>query len=81
MTQQVLEGTWEEIARHAHELKGRHVRLAILSAPAGETAPLSHDAPAASEWPERFFEQTFGSLADAGLERLSQGEFEQREAV
>jgi hypothetical protein len=29
--QQVLEGTWEEIARHAEELKGRRVRLTVLT--------------------------------------------------
>lgn len=30
MTEQVLEGTWEEIIGHAHELAGRRVRLQIL---------------------------------------------------
>ena len=30
MNEQVLEGTWEEIIGHAHELAGRRVRLLIL---------------------------------------------------
>ena len=30
MTTQVLEGTWEEITRHAKEFVGRKVRLIIL---------------------------------------------------
>ena len=30
MNEQVLEGTWEEISGHAHELAGRRVRLLIL---------------------------------------------------
>ena len=30
MTAQVLEGTWEEIARHAPKLIGRRVRLTII---------------------------------------------------
>lgn len=30
MTAQVLEGTWEEVARHAKGLAGRKVRLLIL---------------------------------------------------
>lgn len=30
MSQQVLEGTWEEITRHGEELAGKRVRLTIL---------------------------------------------------
>ncbi len=30
MTTQVLEGTWEEITRHANEFVGRKVRITIL---------------------------------------------------
>lgn len=30
MTTQVLEGTWEEITRHAKDLTGRKVRVTIL---------------------------------------------------
>jgi hypothetical protein len=30
MTTQVLEGTWEEITRHAENLVGRKVRLLVL---------------------------------------------------
>ena len=29
MAQQVLEGTWEEIAAHAHEFMGKQVRLVV----------------------------------------------------
>ena len=31
MAQQVLEGTWEEIVRHADELAGQHVRVTVLT--------------------------------------------------
>ncbi len=37
MTQQIFEGTWEEILQHASELAGQRVRLTILTA---ETANL-----------------------------------------
>lgn len=30
MSEQVLEGTWEEIARHGDELGGKRVRLTVL---------------------------------------------------
>jgi hypothetical protein len=30
MTTQVIEGTWEEVARHAKKLVGRKVRLLVL---------------------------------------------------
>lgn len=30
MTTQVIEGTWEEVARHAKNLVGRKVRLLVL---------------------------------------------------
>lgn len=32
--QQVLEGTWEEIALHAEDLKGRHVKIIVSDRPA-----------------------------------------------
>ena len=35
MAEQVLEGTWEEIARHADELSGKKVRLIVI----GESPP------------------------------------------
>lgn len=30
MSQQVLEGTWEEVASHADELAGKRVRLIVM---------------------------------------------------
>ncbi len=30
MTTQVLEGTWEEIAKHAKRLTGKHLRVTIV---------------------------------------------------
>jgi hypothetical protein len=33
MEPRTLEGTWEEISRHAAELAGRKVRLTVLDAP------------------------------------------------
>ena len=38
MSEQVLEGTWEEVAKHAHELAGRHVRLTVMDEPS-QTQP------------------------------------------
>jgi hypothetical protein len=34
MSQQVLEGTWEEVLQHADELSGKRVRLTVLDEPA-----------------------------------------------
>jgi hypothetical protein len=34
-----------------------------------------------SEWPPGYFEQTFGALADSPLTRMSQGDYEEREAL
>ena len=39
MSQQVLEGTWEEIARHGDELGGKRVRLTVL-----EDEPIPNEA-------------------------------------
>jgi len=33
MGQRILEGTWEEIARHADELAGKRVRLTVIEEP------------------------------------------------
>lgn len=30
MLEQILEGTWEEVAQHADELVGKHIRLTVL---------------------------------------------------
>lgn len=32
-------------------------------------------------WPPGFFEETYGSLRDEPLERLPQGEFDERDAI
>jgi alkylation response protein AidB-like acyl-CoA dehydrogenase len=40
MLEQVLEGTWEEIAQHADELAGKRVRLTVVEeAPAAVSQP------------------------------------------
>lgn len=36
---QVLEGTWEELARHAPEFLGKRLRLVVLDEPAGSAEP------------------------------------------
>jgi hypothetical protein len=36
MLQQTIEGTWEEIAAYASELKGRRVRLTVLDSVSDE---------------------------------------------
>lgn len=36
MSRQVLEGTWEEVARHAEELAGKRVRLIVI----GDALPM-----------------------------------------
>jgi alkylation response protein AidB-like acyl-CoA dehydrogenase len=46
MLEQVLEGTWEEIAQHAGELAGKRVRLTVVE-----------DAPAANEAALQVMEQ------------------------
>ena len=81
MEQQVLEGTWEEIALHAEELKGQRVRLTVLG-DQKEAEPNSKAEPLdAMGWPVGFFEETFGSLADDPIERLPQREYDRREPL
>ena len=36
----ILEGTWEEISKHAHELAGHHLRVIIVDQP----SPYDHPA-------------------------------------
>lgn len=43
--------------------------------------PAAGVTPEERGWPTGFFERTFGSLRDDPLERLPQGEYEQREAI
>ena len=47
MSEQVLEGTWEEIARHGEELAGKRVRLTVLddSTPQPRPASLTEGRP------------------------------------
>jgi hypothetical protein len=47
MSQQVLEGTWEEVLQHADELSGRRVRLTVLDEPARQpgTGPSIEERP------------------------------------
>ena len=42
MSQEILEGPWEEIIRHADELSGKRVRLTIIEdeIPAGSNEPM-----------------------------------------
>jgi hypothetical protein len=39
MAVQVLEGTWEEISRHAAELAGKSLHLTVLPEPRNASAP------------------------------------------
>jgi hypothetical protein len=39
MAVQVLEGTWEEISRHAAELTGKSLHLTVLPEPCSASAP------------------------------------------
>ncbi len=43
-----------------------------------QTAPTTEPETDALGWPIGFFERTYGSMADTGLERPPQGEFEVR---
>ena len=45
MAQQVLEGTWEEIAAHARELRGKQVRLVVEPALEADSAANSLEIP------------------------------------
>jgi hypothetical protein len=44
MSQQVFEGTWEEIVRHSDELAGKRVRLTVLGEPL-----LAHEGESSTE--------------------------------
>ena len=52
------------------------VTVLVQPVPAGTTP-----TPEELGWPPGFFERTFGSLRGDPLERLPQGEYEQREAI
>ena len=45
--ERVLEGTWEEIALYAEELKGQRVRLTIVTDGDGDKSELDANAPQA----------------------------------
>lgn len=58
------------------------VMLVVQPVPAHEALPSSTAlTPEELGWPPGFFERTFGSLRDDPLERLPQGEHEEREAI
>lgn len=72
-----IEGTWEEIARRAEELKGHRLRVTVLNGDALPPVPPTHP----DRWPVGFFENTYGSQAPAPQERLPQGEPDAREPL
>lgn len=39
-----IEGTWEQIAAHAADLKGQQLRLTVISAPSQEKTPVFREA-------------------------------------
>jgi len=57
------------------------VVLVVQSLPAANGTAPATPAPAQPGWPVGFFERTFGALRDDPLERLPQGEPDEREAI
>ena len=57
MTQQVLEGTWEEITLHAEELKGQRLRVVVLPEETNGTVQRQGAAFATPEERARAFRQ------------------------
>ncbi len=70
MLEQILEGTWEEVAQHAGELAGKQVRLTVIDE-AAEQPP----APQPNEAMLRAIEKV--AKAQEGM-RLTSGEGTQR---
>ena len=64
-------------------LRGTDVEVMLVVQPvsAREPLPLTASTPEDLGWPTGFFERTFGSLRDDPVERLPQGEYEEREAM
>lgn len=80
MSQQVLEGTWEEIASQAGRLAGRRVRLWVLdNEPLGEAPPLpfyaiatpQERADAFVEWARSHAPRNAPPLSDEAISRES----------
>jgi hypothetical protein len=57
------------------------VVLVVQSLPAANGAAPATSTPEEPGWPVGFFERTFGALRDDPLERLPQGEPDEREAI
>ncbi len=57
------------------------VMVVVQPLPTSEALPAVGVTPESLGWPPGFFERTFGSLRDDTLERLPQGEYEQREVI
>lgn len=57
------------------------VMLVVQPVPNGHRSPEQESTPESRGWPPGFFEETYGSLRDDPLERLPQGEYEQREPI
>lgn len=51
----IIEGTWEEVAKHGPELAGRHVKLVIVE-DASESAPA---ALSAEQWVKWLYEWAY----------------------
>jgi len=55
---EMLEGTWEELAREAERFAGQRLRVIVLpltEAPAGSASLSFHEAASPAEWAEAFF--------------------------
>jgi hypothetical protein len=57
------------------------VMVVVQPVPAREPSPTAALTPEELGWPPGFFERTFGSLRNDPMERLPQGEYEEREAI
>ena len=65
-------------------LRGTYVEVMLVVQPVPTREPSPSSAALTPEelgWPPGFFERTFGSLRNDPLERLPQGEYEEREAI
>ena len=61
------------------EVRDADVDVVVVVHPVDE-GPAGADATALG-WPPGFFERTFGSLAESGLKRHPQGEYETRDPI
>jgi hypothetical protein len=72
MERGVIEGTWEEVSRHAGELAGKRVRVTVLEE-AGTTPPNEQMLTALNKVRARAMEMPYSGSTEESLKILREG--------